>query len=121
MERLKKLENVWVRFDDLYEFCTFIRSFEKRQLACYEILVGQSEKNGYREIQGKGKGVILGQLESSLVLPEDAQSLEIVDCDDLRSLCDVPSLKHVRELKEISLGVCKGIEHVLSSSVTDSL
>ena len=31
------------------------------------------------------------------------------------------SLKHVRELKKICLRNCKGIEHVLSSSVTDSL
>ena len=45
MERLKKLENVWVRFDDLYEFCTFMRSFEKRRLACYQIQVGQDRKS----------------------------------------------------------------------------
>ena len=122
MERLKKLENVWVRFDDLYEFCTFIRSFEKRQLASYQIQVGQSEE----DLGNLGKGVIfgkcnLGQSESSLVLPEDVQSLEIAECNDLTSLRDVPSLKHVRELKEIYLSRCKGIEHVLSSSVTDSL
>ena len=56
------------------------------------------------------------------MLPEDVQYLEIVECHDLTSLCDVPSLKHVRELKEIHLSNCKGIRHVLSSSsVTDSL
>ncbi|KAK4576536.1 hypothetical protein RGQ29_027189 [Quercus rubra] len=125
MERLKKLENVWVRFDDLYVFCTFMRSLEKRQLASYQILVGRTENIGYGNVRDAGKGVILGecnlgQSESSLVLPEDVQFLDIVDRDDLTSLCDVPALKHVRELKEIGLGRCNGIEHVLSS-VTDSL
>ena len=81
IERLKKLENVRVRFGDLYEFRTFIRSFEKRQLASYQIQVGQSEEVGDWDIQDEGKGVILeeynlGQLESSLVLPEDLQSLD---------------------------------------------
>ena len=122
MDMLKKLENVWVRFDDFDGFCSFIRSFENRRLACYQIQVGDEEG----DVPDEGKGVILkecnlGQLESSLVLPEDVQSLRIVDCDDLRSLCNVPALKHVRELKEIRLGRCKGIEHVLPSSVTDSL
>ncbi|KAM3744500.1 hypothetical protein ACB098_06G057000 [Castanea mollissima] len=125
IERLKKLENVWVRFDDLYEFCSFIRSLEKRQLACYQIKVGDV----YRENQDRGKGVILevrnlGRGGESLVLPEDVQYLEILECHDLTSLCDVPSLKHKRELKKICLWNCIGIEHVLSSSsssVTDSL
>ncbi|KAK7836304.1 probable disease resistance protein At4g27220 [Quercus suber] len=85
MERLKKLENVWVRFDDLYEFCTFIRSFEKRQLTSYQIQLGQSKEDVYRNNYQarKGKGVILGECnfgQSSLVLPEDVQSLEIVVC-----------------------------------------
>ncbi|KAM3696671.1 hypothetical protein ACJW31_06G055900 [Castanea mollissima] len=127
IERLKKLENVWVRFDDLYEFCSFIRSLEKRRLACYQIQVGESEEDRHRDIQDVGKGVILqkcnlGRGGESLVLPEDVQYLEIVECHDLTSLCDVPSLKYVRELKKIILRNCKGIEHVLSSSsVTDSL
>ncbi|XP_030930741.1 probable disease resistance protein At4g27220 [Quercus lobata] len=129
IERLKKLENVWVRFDELYEFCSFIRSLEKRQLTCYQIQVGESEEDVDRDIQDVGKGAIL-ERECNLrregesrVLPEDVQSLDIVECDDLTSLCDVPSLKHVRELKKIRLSHCKGIEHVLSpsSSLTDSL
>ncbi|XP_023926661.1 disease resistance protein At4g27190 [Quercus suber] len=127
IKRLKKLENVWVRFDDLYGFCSFIRSLEKRRLACYQIQVGESEYVAYRNIEDIGKVVILeecnlGRGGESLVLPEDMQYLEIGECDDLTSLCDVPSLKHIRELKKICLHNCKGIEHVLSSSsVTDSL
>ena len=44
----------------------------------------------------------------------------------LRSLCDVPSLKHATELKKIRIDDCEGIEHVVSStspssSFTDSL
>ncbi|KAM4092681.1 hypothetical protein ACB094_06G058200 [Castanea mollissima] len=128
IERLKKLENVWVRFDDLYEFCSFIRSLEKRRLACYQIQVGESEEDVDRDIQDVGKGVILEREcnlrrgGESLVLPEDVESLDIVECDDLTSLCDVPSLKQVSELKKIRLSHCKEIEHVLSpSSLNDSL
>ncbi|KAM4092677.1 hypothetical protein ACB094_06G058000 [Castanea mollissima] len=128
IERLKKLEIVWVRFYDLYEFCIFIRSLEKTRLACYQIQVGESGYDFAEDIEDVGKGVILdvrtlGRGGESLVLPEDVQSLEIVECHDLTSLCDVPSLKHVWELKRIRLRKCEGIEHVLSSSssVTDSL
>ena len=57
IERLKKLENVRVLFDDLHKFCTFIRSLEKRRLACYQIQVGESAED--TDIKDEGKGVIL--------------------------------------------------------------
>ncbi|KAM4092682.1 hypothetical protein ACB094_06G058300 [Castanea mollissima] len=106
IESLKKLENVWVRFDDLDEFCSFIRSLEGRQLACYQIQVGKGDE--------------------SLVLREDLQFLKLKTCEGLRSLCDIPSLKLVSELKKIRIEDCEGIEHVVSStspssSFTDSL
>ncbi|KAK4576548.1 hypothetical protein RGQ29_027194 [Quercus rubra] len=142
IESLKKLENVWVRFDDLYEFCSFIRSLKKGELVRYQIQVGKSVNEffylkffSYRKIEEHqcyiGKSVILEECnlrrgDESLVLPEDLQFLKLKTCEDLRSLCDVPSLKHVRELKKICLSNCEGIEHVVSStssfsSFTDSL
>ena len=121
---MKKLENVWVRFDDLDEFCSFIRSLEERQLACYQIQVGKSVEDFDQKIEDVEKIVILEECnlrrgDESLVLPEDLQFLKLKTCEDLRSLCDVPSLKHVRELKKIRIEDCEGIEHVVSS--TDSL
>jgi len=54
--------------------------------------------------------------EESFVLPKDVQVLGIGSCHEIRSLCDVPSLNHASELKDIVLDNCEGIEHVLSSS-----
>ena len=56
------------------------------------------------------------------MLPEDLQFLKIKRCEDLRSLCDVPPLKHATKSKEIRIEDYKGIKHVVSSSsVIDSL
>ena len=55
------------------------------------------------------------------MLPEDLQFLEIEICDDLRSLCDVPSLKHPSKLQCIGVYQCKGIEHILSFSSSCTL
>ncbi|XP_030930743.1 disease resistance protein SUMM2-like [Quercus lobata] len=112
IERLKKLENVWVRFDDLYEFCSFIRSLKKGALARYKIQVGKSENGfaSYIKYDDVEKSVVLEECNlrrrghGSLVLPEDLQFLNLKTCEDFRSLCDVPSLKHVRELKDIQIG-----------------
>ncbi|KAM4103154.1 hypothetical protein ACJW30_06G057500 [Castanea mollissima] len=165
IESLKKLENVWVRFDDLDEFCSFIRSLEGRQLACYQIQVGKSVEDlnqkiedeffsfkrsfegrqlaGYpiqvgksvedldQKIEDEEKIVILEDCnlrrgDESLVLRKDLQFLKLKTCEGLRSLCDIPSLKLVSELKKIRIEDCEGIEHVVSStspssSFTDSL
>ncbi|KAM3696681.1 hypothetical protein ACB098_06G057300 [Castanea mollissima] len=128
---LKKLENVWVRFDDLDEFCSFIRSLEGRQLACYQIQVGKSVEDLDQKIEDEEKIVILEDCnlrrgDESLVLREDLQFLKLKTCESLRSLCDIPSLKLVSELKKIRIEDCEGIEHVVSStspssSFTDSL
>ena len=77
-----------------------------------------------QKIEDVEKNVILEECnlrrgDESLVLPEDLQFLKLKTCEDLRSLCDVPSLKHVRELKKIRIEDCEGIEHLVSS--TDSL
>ena len=56
------------------------------------------------------------------MLPKDLQLLKIKRCEDLRSLCDVPPLKHTTKSKEIRIEDYKGIKHVVSSSsVIDSL
>ena len=126
IERLKKLENVWVRFDDLHEFCTFVRSLKKGALARYKIQVGKSVNDSFhRKIEAVRKSVILEECkfrrgDESLVLPEDLQFLELKTCEDLRSLCDVPSLKHATELKKIRIEDCEGIEHVVSSTSPSS-
>ena len=50
------------------------------------------------------------------MLPKDVHDLQIRRCNNLRCLCDVPSLDHAIELKTIYLSFCKGIEHILCSS-----
>ena len=55
------------------------------------------------------------------MLPKDLQFLEIRICDNLRSLCDVPSFKHTSKLQCIRVHESKGIEHVLSFSSSCTL
>ena len=50
------------------------------------------------------------------MLLKDAHDLEIRRCNNLRCLCNVPSLNHATELKRIYLSYCEGIEHILCSS-----
>uniref|UniRef100_A0A2N9G4F6 AAA+ ATPase domain-containing protein n=1 Tax=Fagus sylvatica TaxID=28930 RepID=A0A2N9G4F6_FAGSY len=112
---LKNLETFGGRFSDMYEFSTYM---EKGQLATYEIHVGSIS---YLLGSIRGKRVVLHNCnisrgEESFVLPKDVHDLEIVICNNLRCLCDIPSLNHATELKTIYLNGCKGIEHILCSS-----
>ncbi|KAK4576556.1 hypothetical protein RGQ29_027199 [Quercus rubra] len=102
---LKKLETFGGHFNDLYEFNTYIRSLEKRQLACYQIEVGMSVMDDLisAEVSG-GKSIMLNDCnlrkgEESFVLPKDVQALGILSCHEIRILDN-----------------CEGIEHVLSFS-----
>ena len=101
---LKKLETFGGHFYDLYEFNTYIRSLEKRQLACYEIEVGMSIMDDcLSEDVSNGKSVRLNDCnlrkgEESFVLPKDLQLLGIGSYYERRSLSDVPSLNHASEL-----------------------
>uniref|UniRef100_A0A2N9FU99 AAA+ ATPase domain-containing protein n=1 Tax=Fagus sylvatica TaxID=28930 RepID=A0A2N9FU99_FAGSY len=112
---LKNLETFGGRFFDLYKFSTYM---EKGKLPTYEIHVGS-----IRDLVGsiRGKKVVLANCnisrgEESFVLPKDVHDLEIYSCNNLRCLCDVPSLNHATELKRIYITSCKGIEHILCSS-----
>uniref|UniRef100_A0A2N9H397 NB-ARC domain-containing protein n=1 Tax=Fagus sylvatica TaxID=28930 RepID=A0A2N9H397_FAGSY len=123
---LKNLETFRGLFSDMYEFSTYIRSLKKGRLATYEIYVG--EQFSIIEIDldclqdliwGKKVGLAncnISRGEESFVLPKDVHDLQIYSCNNLRCLCDVPSLNHATELKCILLWLCKGIEHVLCSS-----
>ncbi|KAL4619482.1 hypothetical protein ACB092_06G082200 [Castanea dentata] len=123
---LKELEAFAGIFDDADKFSMYIRSLESRRLACYQIRAGKWGE-GYRispcRLVGKGVHIIGCNLRrgDALVLPKDVQSLEIVYCHDLKSLCDVPSLNHASELQRIHLNLCRGIEHVLSFSSSCTL
>ena len=125
---LKELETFAGYFDDMDKFSTYIRSLENRRLSCYQIQVGMWG-DGYKAVSSFfiGKEVRLeGECnlrrgDESLVLPKDLQFLQISRCHDLRSLCDIPYLKHTSELKRITLIECKGIEHVLSFSSSCTL
>jgi hypothetical protein len=69
----------------------------------------------------RGKKVVfrncnISKGEESFVLPKDVHEVRIYDCNNLRCLCDIPSLNHATELKEVFLFYCKGIEHILCSS-----
>jgi disease resistance protein RPS2 len=48
------------------------------------------------------------------LLPEDIEFLYIQECNDVRSLCGIPSLKNATNLKACVIKKCNGVEHVLS-------
>uniref|UniRef100_A0A2N9HA76 AAA+ ATPase domain-containing protein n=1 Tax=Fagus sylvatica TaxID=28930 RepID=A0A2N9HA76_FAGSY len=110
---LKNLETFGGLFSDIYEYSTYIRSLEKGRLASYEIQVGKPVSIGHRLYLNWGKKVVLENCnisrgEESFVLPKDVHDLEIGRCNNLRCLCDVPSLSHATELKSIFLFDCQG-------------
>jgi disease resistance protein RPS2 len=54
------------------------------------------------------------------VVPEDVHDVYFDFCNNLRCLCNAPSLNHATELKHIYLYGCKGIEHILCCSSSSS-
>lgn len=101
------------------DFNKYVGSLKEGRLSHYQFIV--------REITAKiddagfwnseGKCVMLHNCDVSL-LPKDAQTLEIYECDNLRSSSDAPYLECARELKSISIVCCEEIEDVLSYSYT---
>ncbi|GMN64904.1 hypothetical protein TIFTF001_033973 [Ficus carica] len=57
-----------------------------------------------------------GNRDNFLLLPRDAQLLHIKRCNDIPSLCAMPSFKKAKHLKKCVIDWCDGMEHVLNSS-----
>ncbi|KAH7520849.1 hypothetical protein FEM48_Zijuj08G0189500 [Ziziphus jujuba var. spinosa] len=51
--------------------------------------------------------------DSMLVLPKDVQSVQIEQCNDISSLCDISSLKNATQLVSCRIHFCQGMEHVV--------
>lgn len=58
--------------------------------------------------------------ETPLMLPFDIQRLKVERCHDIRSLCDVLSLKNATSLKRCEIADCDGQEYLFSLSCSSS-
>ncbi|XP_024926277.3 disease resistance protein At4g27190 [Ziziphus jujuba] len=123
---LRKLETLnWILYD-INLFNSYVKLLGKRRPSNYVLMVGFNII--YDEFQ-YNKIVFLKNCnvnesipeEYRLLLPEDVEFLRFEECHDVKSLCEVSSLKNAIGLKACSIFNCAGIEHVLTSSCTDPL
>ncbi|KAM3696012.1 hypothetical protein ACJW30_06G006700 [Castanea mollissima] len=114
--KLERFEGAFYGADD---FNKYVGSLREGQLSHYKFIVtAMTDKVEYCQYWvSEGKCVILYKCNVSL-LPKDAQTLKIYECDNLRSSSDAPYLECARELKSFSIVECKEIEDVLSYSYT---
>ncbi|XP_050246172.1 disease resistance protein RPS2-like [Quercus robur] len=117
-----KLECFKGAFYGVDDFNKYVGSLREGRLSHYQFMV--------REMTAKiddcvvwesaaGKCVLLSKIDDRVsLLPKDAQTLVIFNCDNLRSSSDAPYLECARELKSISIVRCEEIEDVLSYSYT---
>ncbi|XP_075672359.1 putative disease resistance protein At1g61300 isoform X2 [Castanea sativa] len=114
-----KLERFQGAFYGADNFNKYVGSLREGRLSHYQFVVREMTTDIDDAVywESEGKCVILYNCNVSL-LPKDAQTLKIYKCDNLRSSSDAPYLECARELKSISIVMCKEIEDVLSYSYT---
>ena len=114
-----KLECFKGAFYGVDDFNKYVGSLSEGRLSHYQFIVREMTAKIDDAVfwESEGKCVVLYNCDVSL-LPKDAQTLNIYECDNLRSSSDAPYLECARELKSISIVCCKEIEDVLSYSYT---
>ncbi|XP_059443399.1 disease resistance protein SUMM2-like [Corylus avellana] len=125
---LRKLETLHGHFCEVRNFNAYSKSLQEGGgPSNYLLQVGSDDPDfTLNESDMFEKCVILKRCnisrggEDSLVLPNDIEYLYIQECNDVRSLCDIKSLKTATNLKASVIRKCKGVEQVLSSSSLSS-
>ncbi|KAL4618423.1 hypothetical protein ACB092_06G009300 [Castanea dentata] len=119
-----KLERFNGAFYSADDYNKYVGSLKEGRLSHYRFIVREmtakidDSEFWHASFWGsEDKCVFLDNCNVSL-LPKDAQSLEINNCDNLRSSSDAPYLECARELKSISIVECEELEDVLSYSYT---
>lgn len=122
--RLKRLETFSGQFSELRNFNVYVKSLKVGGPSNYLLQMGLDDPDVTPiESDTFDKRVILkrcslstsiGGGEDSLLLPEDIEFLYIQECNDVRSLCGISSLKNANNLKACVIKKCNRVEHVLS-------
>uniref|UniRef100_A0A2N9EX05 NB-ARC domain-containing protein n=1 Tax=Fagus sylvatica TaxID=28930 RepID=A0A2N9EX05_FAGSY len=120
---LKKLETFSGQFYEVHNFNAYVKSLQVGGPSNYLLQMGLDDPDLTPvESDTFDKRVILKRSylstsrggEDPLLLPEDIEFLYIQECNDVRSLCGIPSLKNATNLKACVIKKCNGVEHVLS-------
>ncbi|XP_030931575.1 probable disease resistance protein At4g27220 isoform X2 [Quercus lobata] len=114
-----KLECFKGAFYGVDDFNKYVGSLREGQLSHYKFIVREMTAKIDDDVfwESEGKCVMLYNCDVSL-LPKDAQTLTIFECNNLRSSSDAPYMECARELKSIFIVWCEEIEDVLSYSYT---
>ncbi|KAL2331495.1 hypothetical protein Fmac_019076 [Flemingia macrophylla] len=123
---LRKLETFAANLYNMHHFNAYVKIMHKYGLRSYLLQLDTEESLGrptwcfFAEVC-LSKDVIISNCkirtgEIPLMLPLDIQRLKIEKCHDIRSLCDVLSLKNSTSLKRAEIADCDGQEYLFSSS-----
>ncbi|KAK0581991.1 hypothetical protein LWI29_020166 [Acer saccharum] len=111
---LKKLETLGIQFNNLEGYRLYLSRLQPGCLNRYYFHVGIAFRHTYEKFVGFRDLSFGGD---SILLPTDIQELTFINCHDITSLSDHnSSFKYATDLRYLVIGLCKGIECLVSSS-----
>ncbi|XP_014524058.1 probable disease resistance protein At4g27220 [Vigna radiata var. radiata] len=127
---LRKLETFAANLYNMQHFNSYVKTMHIYGPRSYLLQLDTEESLGnspwccFAEVCFR-KDVIISNCkirtgESPLMLPLDIQRLKVERCHDIRSLCDVMSLKNATSLKRCEIADCDGPEYMFSLSCSSS-
>jgi len=127
---LRKLETFAANFYNMHHFNAYVKIIHIYGPRSYLLQLDSEESLGnspwccFAEVCFR-KDVIISNCkirtgETPLMLPLDIQRLKVERCHDIRSLCDVMSLKNATSFKRCEIADCDGQEYMFSLSCSSS-
>jgi len=123
---LRKLETLQCCFEGYSDFVEFLRSrVQTKSLSKYRIHVGLLDKyfEMFWEPSSRSKAIVLHNLsingdgDFQVMFPNDIQDLDIINCTDAATLCDISSsIKYATKLEILRIGECNNMESLVLSS-----
>ncbi|RDX57750.1 putative disease resistance protein, partial [Mucuna pruriens] len=127
---LRKLEILAANLHDMHHFNAYVKIMHEYGPRSYLLQLDTEESLGkppwcFFAEDCFSKDVIISNCkirtgETPLMLPLDIQRLKVERCHDIRSLCDVLSLKNATSLKRCEIADCDGQEYLFSLSCSSS-
>ncbi|PNS89989.2 hypothetical protein POPTR_019G020500v4 [Populus trichocarpa] len=124
---LRKLETLECHFEGHSDFVEFLRSRDQtKSLSKYRIHVGLLDDEAYSVMWGtssRRKIVVLSNLsingdgDFQVMFPNDIQELDIINCNDATTLCDISSvIVYATKLEILDIRKCSNMESLVLSS-----
>ncbi|GLT28912.1 hypothetical protein SLA2020_038140 [Shorea laevis] len=118
IKKLAKLESFRGRFLTAHDMNIFYKS-RRDGLSWYNLHIGGLKVDrvnfGYFGNMNFIRCYGVDTCGEPSLLPSDVQNLEMVECNDMRSLNDIPGFQDATDLQECKIYGCEGIECFLSS------